>query len=309
MVKKAVSALALILLMMLVQRANAQPYNSVGFHQSTSFNYETYGDYVPDVPLAWNYTYGYYDFVNYGDDTHEAFDAPYMNLTTTSVFDSFTPWFNETGLSPGGTPYYVWNYSKVSVSDSNRWTISGYSPAASSPGSAPGFSLRRVYSPKALTAQTSRLVVLASLTVDREIGYLTIGANWWESYEASPMLMGAVLKPMFQVAFTEKLVTSGDAGNFGTVFWGMENPPLGVYLVGLVFRVTNKVFPMPIKYLPQIFCSSSSSMSSYLGYLDKVMFTALDGSVITVAGKQSYAWYLSTGLYESVQLLQVSRTV
>ena len=107
-----VSALAL----MLLQPAySVVAYNYVSFYQSTNFDYYTYGDFVPNAPLLWDYASSYYEFYNSWDDSGETFDAPYMNLTTVMTYDGFGPMYNQTGISPHGIPYYIWNYTKLTV--------------------------------------------------------------------------------------------------------------------------------------------------------------------------------------------------
>lgn len=207
---KVVFGITLTLLLILVQPAYSQPCNNVGFFQSTYFWYNTYGDYVPDIPLAWNYSSTYYEFWNWWDDTHETFDEPYMNFTTSIAFDSFWPTYNETGLTPEGTPYYIWNCTKVSVPEGNYWRIYGYPHA---PISAPGFSLRRLYRPIVIREETSKLTVLAVVRVNQESDYLTIGTSWWETYEASPTLIIAVLKPLAQGAHAKQFARTEGGGS------------------------------------------------------------------------------------------------
>ncbi|UCE43976.1 MAG: hypothetical protein JSV57_00285 [Candidatus Bathyarchaeota archaeon] len=291
-----VSALAL----MLLQPAySVVAYNYVSFYQSTDFHYYTYGDFVPNAPLSWDYVSSYYEFYNSWDDSGETFDAPYLNLTTVMTYDGFEPMYNQTGIGPGGIPYYIWNYTKLMVPEDDWWAIWGYSENCST---APGFATGRLYHPKVITEENAILYVLTGARVEEEVDYLCINIYWYETSETKPTLKKAVLKSPTQEVAAQSVRTSA------SISWSIDDPPLGTYQVGLIFRVSNRIYPAPVKYLPEINVYTSASEYGYPGYVGSVTFAALDGSIITIAGKNSYYWYASSYCSKSVWLGQVSET-
>lgn len=295
--------------LMLVLPALSQPYNQVAFYQSTYLDYSTYGDLVPNTWLPWNYSSSSYEVYNWWDETHEIFDGLYMNLTTHLVYDEFYPCAcNETGISPGGIPYYLWKYPNVRLPDDASWYTYGNPSVA--PMLEPGFATGRLYTPKAVTEETASLQVLTGFRVEQEFEYVHISVDWWDTYEASPKLTKAVLLPRGQDENTNRLMTTESPDNQGYISWSVYDPPVdGVFLVYLVFSVTNNLYPTPIKYLPSISVFAYRYYYEYPGYTDRVTFTAQDGGIITIASKKSYDWYISSSLGRYVSLLQVSETV
>jgi len=293
--------LSFVLVGLLAQPVLSQVHNEAFFSYDNVFNLETDEDYVPNDPSIWDRFSRIYYFDNWGDDSDQSLLGPYLNLTTTTSFSSFDPIYNETGTSPHGLPYYIWDYPQVELQEWESWVIEG--EPVSPPTYAPGFSVQRRYTPRVIRKSHAVQMFVAEINLEEDgLDRLYVYISSWDTDEADARLIAAFLKPPTPASVEE--VNTADWGGFG-----VSDPPVGKYRVLALVHITNKFFPTRIRYVPEVWIRTWKEPHIEVGLTSKVTFTAKDDSIITFGGKEPYYWYYAEKIRREVTLYLVSEAV
>lgn len=294
---------ALVLAGLIAQPVLAQVHNETFFGYNQEYWYVTEGDQAPNDPSIWEgFVVGGF-FQNSDDDSDQPLLGPYLNLTTTTNFSSFDPNYDENGTTSGGFPYYIWNSTEVEIQEMEEWYIYGYTDSL--PLVEPGFSLKRSYTPRVIRLPKSIQILVVEVNLeDNQTSHLYIGIRCWPTKEADATIIGAFLQ-----APAGALAENVKTADWGSHELGIDDPPVGTYKLVALLKITNKLFPKPIRYIPwvQVHAHRWDPVEEELA--NRVTFTAQDDSIVTFGGKETYHWSYREQLVRIVELQQVSETI